>query len=444
MTKKNKTKKKRGAALWQKAKEIIPGGNQLLSKRSEMFLPDQWPSYYKRAKGVELWDLDNRHYYDLSMMGIGTCVLGYANPGVSRAVKKALDAGNMSTLNCYEEVLLAERLIGLHPWAQMVRFARTGGEACAIAIRIARAAASRDKVLFCGYHGWNDWYLSSNLADSKSLDGQLFPGLEPLGVPRALKGTSFSFPYGNIEKFKQLIAEHQGEVGAVIMEIQRSQDIDLPFLREIRKLTQRFDIVLIFDEVTSGFRFRTGGMHILYAIYPDIVILGKALGNGHPIAAVIGRKNVMNAAQGSFISSTYWTERIGFAAAIEVIRQYESQKIPTIICQKGKSIKAELGKIFEDLHLKIEMGGLDPVPTMLIMEDQPLLIKTLFTQEMLKKGYLTSTLIYVSSFHTDPILKKYFKDAHQTFRQIALWKSEGTLEKKLEGPVCHSGFKRIV
>ncbi len=442
MAKKNKNKS-RGVLLWRKAKTIIPGGNQLLSKRSEMFLPDQWPSYYKKAKGVEIWGLDNRHYYDLSIMGIGTCVLGYANPGVKRAVKKAIDAGSMSTLNCYEEVLLAEKLIELHPWSQMVRFARTGGEACAIAIRIARAVANKDKVLFCGYHGWGDWYLSANLADSQNLDGQLLPGLEPRGIPRALKGTSFSFPYGNLEKFKQLLEEHHGEVGAVMMEVQRSQDIDLSFLREIRKLTQRLGIVLIFDEVTSGFRLRTGGMHMLYDIHPDIVVLGKAMGNGHPIAAVVGRKNVMDAAQGSFISSTYWTERVGFAAALEVIRQYESLKVPSAICQKGKTVKAELGKIFSELDLKIEMGGLDPVPTMLIREEQPLLIKTLFTQEMLKKGYLASNLVYMSLFHSEQILKKYFKDAYRTFGRISRWKSQGILEKKLQGPVCHSGFKRL-
>src|SRR3989338_1096085 len=151
-----------GSVLWNKAKKLIPGGNQLLSKRSEMFLPDQWPSYYKKAQGIEVWDLDDYHYFDMSIMGMGACVLGYAHPSVNEAVKKAVEMGSMCTLNCYEEVELAEKLIELHPWSQMVRFARTGGEACAIAVRIARAASQRDKIAFCGYHGWHDWYLSSN------------------------------------------------------------------------------------------------------------------------------------------------------------------------------------------------------------------------------------------------------------------------------------------
>ena len=440
----NKNRKiSQGVALWHKAKTLIPGGNQLLSKRSEMFLPDQWPSYYKKAKGVEIWDLDNRHYFDLSIMGIGTCVLGYANPGVNRAVKKALNAGSMSTLNCYEEVQLAEKLIELHPWAQMVRFARTGGEADAIAVRIARAASGKDKVLFCGYHGWTDWYLSSNLADSQNLDGQLLPGLEPRGIPRSLKGTSFPFPYGNIEKFKQLVSDHQGEVGVVIMEVQRSHEIDLKFLKEIRETVTKIGAVLVFDEVTSGFRLRTGGMHMLHGVHPDIVVLGKAMGNGHPIAAVVGRKNVMEAAQGSFISSTYWTERIGLVAALEVIRQYETRKVPKIICEKGKLTAQELQKIFDRHQLKISMGGLVTNPAMVIQEEKALVIKTLFTQEMLKKGYLAGPLVFMSPCHTEKILKTYFQQVDETFARIAQWKSQGVLEEKLEGPVCHSGFKRL-
>ncbi len=439
----HKAKINQGVALWRKAKTLIPGGNQLLSKRSEMFLPNQWPSYYKRAQGVELWDLDNRHYYDLSIMGIGTCVLGYANPGVNRAVKRALDAGSMSTLNCYEEVALAEKLIELHPWAQMVRFARTGGEADAVAVRIARAASGKDKVLFCGYHGWSDWYLASNLADSKNLDGQLLQGLEPQGIARGLKGTSFPFSYGNVQKFKQLVDEHQGEVGAVIMEVQRSQTIDIPFLQEVRNIANKIGAVLIFDEVTSGFRVRTGGLHMLYPVRPDIVVLGKAMGNGHPIAAVVGKKSVMDAAQKSFISSTYWTERVGYAAALEVIRQYEARNVPALICKKGERVAEALKRIFARHQLKIEMTGLLPVPTMVIKEENPLVVKTLFTQEMLKKGYLASNVIFMSSCHSDKILNQYLVAADQTLGAIALWKSQGILEEKLEGPVCHAGFKRL-
>ncbi|MBZ0305533.1 MAG: aminotransferase class III-fold pyridoxal phosphate-dependent enzyme, partial [Anaerolineae bacterium] len=170
-----------GQKLWKRAKQIIPGGNMLLSKRAEMFLPELWPAYFSKAKGCKVWDLDGNEYIDMSIMGIGTNILGYGHQDVDDAVRKTIDAGNMSTLNCPEEVYLAEKLIELHPWADMVRLARSGGEANAIAIRIARAASGKDKVAICGYHGWHDWYLSANLGDDKNLAGHLLPGLEPKG-----------------------------------------------------------------------------------------------------------------------------------------------------------------------------------------------------------------------------------------------------------------------
>ena len=437
-----KTKSK-GAALWDKAKTLIPGGNQLLSKRAEMFLPGQWPAYYEKAKGVDVWDLDGRRLTDMSIMGIGTCILGYADDAVNQAVKRAIDQGSMCTLNCPEEVALAEKLIELHPWAGMARFARTGGEACTIAVRIARAASGKDKVAFCGYHGWGDWYLSANLADSKNLDGQLLPGLEPLGVPRALKGTSYPFTYGKLEELVRIFQSNPGEIGVVIMEVGRNQAIDVAFLQSVRDLAHKNGAVLIFDEVTSGFRISTGGMHRLYGVDPDIVILGKALGNGFPIAAVLGRTEVMNAAQSTFISSTYWTERVGFAAALEVIRQFESRKVAAHITEISRRLVEGLKKIFGQLRLQIEMGGITAIPAMLIHEPDPLVVKTVFTQEMLKRGYLASTAIYLSLAHTPEIIDRYLAAAGEVFATIAKHSSAGTLESALEGPVCHSGFKRL-
>lgn len=151
--------------LYRTAKGLIPGGTQLLSKRPEMFLPDLWPAYYSRAKGCEIWDLDGNSFLDMTTMGVGTCVLGYADDDVNRVVKEIVDAGNMSLLNAPEEVALAQRLCALHPWASMARFTRSGGEAMAVAVRLARARTRRDVVLFCGYHGWHDWYLAANLGE---------------------------------------------------------------------------------------------------------------------------------------------------------------------------------------------------------------------------------------------------------------------------------------
>jgi len=433
----------KGTELWNKAKKIIPGGNQLLSKRSEMFLPDFWPSYYQKAKGVDVWDLDGRHYVDMSIMGIGSCVLGYGYRKVDQAVRKAIEKGSMCTLNCYEEVKLAEKLIAMHSWAGMVRFARTGGEACAVAVRIARAYSGKDKVLFCGYHGWHDWYLPTNLANDKHLDGQLLPGLDPAGVPRELKGTAIPFMYGDIDQLKGLLEKNKGSVGVIIMEVARNKGVNIPFLKEIRKICSEQGIVLIFDEVSSGFRVNIGGMHMLYNVLPDIVILGKALGNGYPIAAVIGRKEVMEAAQSTFISSTFWTERVGFSAALEAINQFEKNDVIKHITEIGSYIMAGWRKIFDLNKLNIEIVGLPSVPIMVIKEAKELAIKTLFTQEMLKRDFLASTIVYVSYAHTKKIVDAYLKEAKKVFDLIVLGIKKNNLDNLLDGPVCHTGFKRL-
>jgi glutamate-1-semialdehyde aminotransferase len=379
----------------------------------------------------------------MSIMGIGSCVLGYANPAVNTAVKHAIDQGSMSTLNCPEEVELTEKLIRLHPWAGMARFARTGGEACAIAVRIARAFSGKDKVLFCGYHGWSDWYLSSNLSEAKNLDGQLLPGLAPKGVPKALVKTAIPFHYGALDELKAKVAALKGQVGTIIMEVQRHKPVDVTFLKAVRTIASKIHAVLIFDEITSGFRMRSGGCHMLYGIEPDIVVLGKAMGNGYPIAAVVGRKNVMQAAQETFISSTYWTERIGFTAALEVIRQFQKRQVPKHLRRIGKELITGLRTIFATHDLKIEVEGTNANPILLIHESDPLVVKTVFTQEMLKKGFLASTTIYLSLAHTSHVIRHYLAHANEVFTLISKSIKKNELRQLLQGPVCHSGFQRL-
>ncbi|MFA5405621.1 MAG: aminotransferase class III-fold pyridoxal phosphate-dependent enzyme, partial [Ignavibacteria bacterium] len=279
----------KGQNLYKKAKSIIPGGTQLLSKRPEMFLPDYWPSYYDKAKGCEVIDLDGNKFYDLSYMGIGSCILGYADDDVNLAVEDAIKKGSMSTLNSYEEVDLAELLIEIHPWAEMVRYARSGGEAMSIAVRIARAYSKKDKVLFCGYHGWHDWYLSANLADNKSLDGHLIQGLNPIGVPRNLKGLTLPFNYNDTESFIALIEKYNENIGAIVLETIRNYEPEKEFLETIRKYSTKYGIPLVVDEISSGFRLNVGGAHLIYNLEPDIAVFSKGLSNGFPMAAIIGK-----------------------------------------------------------------------------------------------------------------------------------------------------------
>ena len=325
----------------------------LLSKRAEMFLPEQWPAYFTRAKGCKVWDLDGNEYTDMSIMGVGTNILGYGHTEVDAAVRQTVDAGNMSTFNCPEEVHLAERLVELHPWADMARLARSGGEANAIAVRIARAAVGKDKVAVCGYHGWHDWYLAANLGDEENLAGHLLPGLEPNGVPTSLRGTVFPFIYNNYAQLEALVKAH--DIGVIKMEVVRNKGPEDNFLHKVRELATAHGIVLIFDECTSGFRQTFGGLHKLYGVEPDMAVFGKALGNGYAISATIGRREIMEAAQSTFVSSTFWTERIGPTAALKTLevmqrlRSWDSLPRPAIdpwpLAATGRQARPHFGAL---------------------------------------------------------------------------------------------------
>ena len=429
--------------MYKKAKRYIPGGTQLLSKRPEMFLPDLWPAYYKQAKGCRITDLDGKSYIDMSYMGIGSCILGYADEDVNRAVKNVIDKGSMATLNAPEEVDLAETLIKLHPWADMVRYARTGGEAMAIAVRIARAASRKDIVLFCGYHGWHDWYLAANLASDTALDGHLLPGLNPLGVPRKLQGTAFPFKYNDVKGFLELIKKHKNNVGVVVIEPIRSEKPTKEFLSTIRKITRKLKMTLIVDEITAGFRLNPGGAHLVFGLEPDIAVFAKGMSNGFPMAAVIGRKQIMEKAQETFISSTYWTERIGPVAALATIEKMKKENVPVHLQKTGKRIQHIWNIVAKKYGIHINVAGMFPLSHFSFEYEDPLVLKTLFTQFMLEEGFLASTAFYASYAHKDRHVEAYSNAADKAFYLIAKALSTCKPKRYLKGPVCHSGFKRI-
>ena len=434
----------RGQELYNRAKEMIPGGTQLLSKRPEMFLPDLWPAYYSKAKGCEVWDLDENHYYDMSIMGVGANVLGYAFDEVDQEAKRAIDCSGMCTLNAPEEIGLAEKLLNLHPWADMVRYAKAGGEAMSVAARIARAYTGKDLVLVCGYHGWHDWYLSANLVKGDPLADVHLKGLEPAGVPRGLAGSNLIFHYNDMEEFQKLVMEHEGEIAAVIMEPIRNDDPNPGYLEEIRKITRAGQIVLVFDEITAGFRLCAGGSHLVLGVEPDIAVFGKAMANGYPVSAIIGRKNVMEAAQDTFISSTFWTERIALAAAVESINCYRKYRVEEHQKRIGKKVQEGWKAIAEKTGVKIHVSGILPLSHFEFEYDNPLVYKTYFTQEMLAEGFLAGTGLYISFAHTEEIVEKYLQAVHRIFGKIEeIRRKGGDVSDDLKGAVCHAGFERL-
>ena len=433
-----------GQKLYKRAKKIIPGGSMLLSKRPEMFLPEKWPAYFTKSKGCKVWDLDGNEYIDMSIMGIGTNILGYGHPEVDDAVMKTVKDGNMSTLNCPEEVYLAEKLIEMHPWADMVRFARAGGEINSIAIRISRASTGRDKIAICGYHGWHDWYLSTNLNSDKNLDGHLLPGLKPSGVPRGLTGTTLPFNYNDIEQLEQLIKDNKDEIAAIKMEVSRNQGPKENYLQKVRDLATENKIILIFDECTSGFRETFGGLHKKYGVEPDLALFAKALGNGYAISACIGRKEFMQASQKTFISSTFWTERIGPSAALKTLEVMEREKSWETISQIGSDISNKWKVLAEKYNLDINTWGLSALSGFTFNSLNAQAYKTLVTQEMLKKGYLASNVVYACIEHKQNLIDGYFSELDVIFELIKQCE-EGkiSIDSLLETQLSHDGFKRL-
>ena len=427
--------------MWEKAKKLIPGGNMLLSKRSEMHLPNYWPSYFSRTSGCSVWDMDGKHYFDYYLMGVGTNLLGYSHPEVDSAVMDVIKSGNMSTLNAPEEVLLAEKLIELDPWAGMVRFARSGGEANAIAIRIARAATGRDGVAVCGYHGWHDWYLSANLSDDDQLAGHLLPGLSTNGVPKSLKGNVHPFNYNDFDALEDLVATKS--IGVIKMEVIRNFEPSDGFLYKVRQLASKNNIVLIFDECTSGFRECYGGLHKKYEVYPDIAVYGKTLGNGYAVSAVVGREEVMQAAQSTFISSTFWTERIGSAAALKTLEVMDRDKPWEHAIEVGNCVRKIWSETASVHDLKITISGLPALSSYSINSDNSLAYKTLLTQEFLKKGYLAGTIFYACKAHDLDKFDEYSEILDVTFGLIAECEQGRDIKELLDGPICHAGFKRL-
>jgi len=432
-------------ALYDHAKQRIPGGVQLLSKRPEQCAPNQFPAYHSEARGCEIWDLDGKRYLDVADHGIGACLLGYGHPDVNRAVKRRINLGSYSRLSSPDEVLLADRLCDLHPWAKQVRFARTGGEILAVATRIARATTGRSKVAICGYHGWHDWYLAANLGEGGALDGHLLPGLQPDGVPDNLRGSALTFAYNDLAAFEKIMQEHGSEIAAVVMETCRYADPVDGFLEKVKQIAHKNGALLIFDEITIGWRLAFGGAHLLFDTTPDMAVFAKSLGNGYPVAAVIGTPQAMDGAHHSFISSTYWTEGIGSAAALAVLDVMEQVNVPAHCARIGKRVQQSWSDAATEHNVPLVVGeGYPQLAKFHFEHEQAAELRTLYIQHMLDRGFLANSSIYATLAHTDAIIDAYSEAIDEVIGELAATIQQDRISASLRGPVAHSGFRRLV
>ena len=427
--------KNKGINLYNYSKTIIPGGTTLFSKRSELHLPDKWPAYFSKAKKINVWDLNGNEYLDM-FCAVGTSILGYSNNKIKKAVSDIVKKGNMTTLNCPEEVYLSKEIIKYHPWASMVKFTRGGGEANAVAIRIARSCTKKKNVAFCGYHGWHDWYLSSNLNSKKNLDQHLMSGLNYEGIPNELENTSFPFPYNDFQYLKKLI--DRKNIGIIKMEVMRNIKPLNNYLQKIRKLCNKKKIILIFDECTSGFRQNMGGVHLTFKVNPDMAIFGKALGSGFAINAIIGKKKIMKKAENTFISSTFWGERIGYTAALSTLKEFKRLNVFKKIETNGKLIKNIWSDLSKRYNVPIKLMGINAIPVFEFCNNHSI-NKTFLTQEMLKNKILATNMIYINIFHNKNNIKKYIKILDRIFYDI----SKKNIKKILKSKVCFKPINRI-
>ncbi len=442
MFKKLKKNKKK---LQKYAHQVIPGLSGLLGKRPEMYLPGgKWPTYYSKAKGITIWDLNNKKYLDFTMVGIGTSVLGYSDSDINKAAFKVIKSGSMTTLNPPEDVELAEELLKINSWANSVKYARTGGESMSIAVRLSRAYTKKDKVLFCGYHGWHDWYLSANIISKKKLNDHLLPGLEPMGVPKGLKGSVIPFRFNNWHDLKYVVKKNAKDCAAIVLEPCRESFVDKKFLKNLRKIANENNCVLIFDEITSGWRINTGGAYEKLKINPDIVVYGKTIANGIPMGAIVGRKKIMKMALNSFISSSFWSERLGPACALAFIRKHRDLNLGKKLNLTGKKIKNIWKEAAKKNDLQIEIYGINPLASFkLLTRDWPSTI-TFFNQEMLKMNILASDRCYANLMHNDRVLNIYKKACEKVFKKISFFEKKNIdIKSYLDGPIKQMGFKRL-
>ena len=433
-----------GTELWSRARQSISCGTGLQSKRAESFDPATWPSYFSRTSGSHIWDTNGRRYLDFTG-GVGAILLGHGDPGVNAAVHRRVNLGSYCTLASPDEITLAEMLLHLHPWAGKVRFARGGGEALSLAVRIARAATGRSGIAFCGYHGWSDWYLAANLAGTSALDGHLLPGLAPLGVPRELAGTAVPFQYNDFAAFERATAQLDGRLAAVVMEPMRSEEPRDGFLEKIAVRCRAAGAVFIMDEVTAGWRFGFPGACARLGIEPDIAVYAKAMSNGFPCAAIIGRDAVMDAADASFISSSYWTDGVGPAAALACIRKMQRDGTQAHVWSLGGRLQSGLRALAENhAALKLAIGGQPAAPSFAFsLGADSAAAKTLAVRRMVARGFLFSGQLYVMGTHDDAQVDSLLTALDEVLRELAALHAAGRLQAEAGRVQTNAGFGRL-
>jgi glutamate-1-semialdehyde 2,1-aminomutase len=432
--------------LYRRAGERIAGKTHLFGRRAELQAFGVSPIYSDQQQDGRICDVDGHEYVDFNM-GAGAILLGHAYAPVVSAVQAQAARGTGLTINHPLELDTADVLNEIVPCAEMVRFCKGGGEADMVAVRIARAYTGRSKVLFCGYHGWHDWYIAANLNEHVPLDRHLLPGITPLGVPKELAGTTLPFEYNNLVSLEAALTANSGEVACVILEAARSFLPEPGYLEGVRELTHRHGALLIFDEVVTGFRFARGGAQEYFGVTPDLATFAKCISNGFALGAVCGKREFMSVATESFISSVYWAEATGLAAGKATLEIYRDTDVCATVWDFGSSFLHECGKLIEQTGVPMKLVGLPPSPLLAlegVAPEERDAVVTLYMQETAKRGLIGGPSHFFCATHTDEDLRIALQAIGEAFLSVRRALDEGDVLKYLECPVRQSGFRRMV
>jgi glutamate-1-semialdehyde aminotransferase len=364
---------------------------------------------------------------------------------VDNAVKKQIDKGVLGSINNALEIDVAQTMVDMVPCAEMVKFCKSGGEADAIAVRMARGYTGKEKVIFCGYHGWCDWYLAANLASDSSLDQHLLPNLNPKGVPKSLTGTCIPFEYNNLDQLNSLLKKNAGDIACIIMEATRFKKPDAGFLEGVRQLTDEHHCLLIFDEVITGFRISKGGAQEYFGVIPDLATFAKAIANGYSLAAVVGKRKIMETQADNFISSTYWSDCTALAAGLATLNEINNKPVVATINKTGEKLISKIESLAKKYGLNVEVAG-HGFDFTLIFNYGMLTgkIMTLFIQEMVARGIYTNGVFYPCYTHSAEDIAEILLAVDEVFRLLKHGIEEDRVDYLLKSPEKQTGFNRQI
>jgi len=387
---------KKSDTLHRRALKTVPLASQTFSKSSMNFVKGASPLFFERGEGPFVWDIDGNRYLDY-LLGLFPIVLGYCDPDVDNAIKEQLGRGIIFSLATPLEVELSELLVELIPCAEMVRFGKNGSDATSAAVRLARAYTGRDKIALCGYHGWHDWYIGTT---SRSL-----------GVPRAVQELSASFPYNNADALEVLLKQHPDEFAAIILEPAGASEPAPGFLERLRALSDEYGVVLIFDEIVTGFRIDIGGAQTYYSVTPDLACFGKSMGNGMPISAIVGRRDIMRGMEDIFFSGTFGGEALSLAASIATIRKLQATDTIPRLHRLGDRLSAGIANILDEcgLSTRFALKGVSwrPIVQPLESEVSGVIANSLLRQELVANGIFQGAGINLCLAHdTDEVFNE--------------------------------------